>query len=213
MRQMSTLLSIAVFLLTLAGGLNLQAQNGVANLPCTDADFKGLYTSGTLPWDVIAAGEPGTTSVLPAGPNSIVGFLYSGGEGKITMWKDVNTTLSSDSVFTQSTPRDLVAAAASVGSEIEYTVEPDCRMTITTTIPLAQGGTVPLLLNGALANGGREGWVALESPPTLVLLGTLKRAEAYDKQLEAKVDALATELIETKELLKQMARVMGLSPH
>lgn len=52
--------------------------------------------------------------------------------------------------------RDIHEMARSLGNEILYTVESDCRITITTTVPGPTGAPTPVVQLGALTSGGKE---------------------------------------------------------
>lgn len=120
--------------------------------------------------------------------------------------------------------------------DIQNTVGPDCRGTL--TFRLRQTGAVCIdVYRTVYANGGREiralrtgsagrrmgdfGGVPVapfdtESGPVYPGLGgavaAFKRLDPADQEIEAKLDALAGELANIKELLRNVARVQGLAP-
>ncbi len=93
-------------------------------------------------------------------PISFAGSLAADGDGKITAWKDWVATAADPPVppnFKLVPPlRDIHEQARDLGNEIRYSVEPDCRITISTAVPGPTGIVTPIIRSDALASGGQE---------------------------------------------------------
>ena len=116
---------------------------------CSAKDFRGTY-------GFVSEGVNVTDNTSIA----FAGTLTADGNGKITAWKDWVSVPANPPVppnFKVVPPvRDIHEMARSLGNEILYTVESDCRITITTTVPGPMGAPTPVLQVGALTSGGQE---------------------------------------------------------
>jgi hypothetical protein len=137
---------------------------------CANKDFRGIYGFHAQ-----------AMNVVNASPLTFAGSLRADGEGKITAWKDVAATAAvvpAPPNFKLVTPvLDRYQEAKSLGSDILYTVEADCRITITAQFLGPTGNPSPLLWVGGLVSGGDEALLmnaSSESP--YVSAVTLKRA-------------------------------------
>jgi hypothetical protein len=152
---------------------SLVGSAGVANAgpsACTTRDFRGVYGFHAQAWNV-----------TDNAPLTFAGSLTADGHGKITAWKDVAATAAvppAPPSFKLVTPvLDRHEQAQSPGSEIVYTVERDCRITISATVLGPTGDPSPLVLEGGLVSGGEEALLMNASPqsPSGSLV-TMKRA-------------------------------------
>lgn len=141
---------------------------------CSNKDFRGIYVFHAQASNV-------TNNALL----TFAGSLTADGEGKITAWKDVATTAAATPAppnFKLVTPvLDRYQEAKSLGSDILYTVEPDCRITVTAQFLGPTGNASPLVWVGGLVSGGQEALLmnaSAQSP--YVSLVRLKRASRKD---------------------------------
>jgi len=140
------------------------------NASCTVKDFSGRYAFSAQ-----------ATNVTNNAILTVAGSLTANGDGKITAWKDQAVTAANPIVppnFKLVTEvLDRYAQATSLGGEIEYTVEDDCRIKISATFLGPTGAPSPLVWTGALVSGG-EGALLMnasaQSP--YISLVTVKRA-------------------------------------
>jgi hypothetical protein len=132
---------------------------------CTNKDFRGIYGFHSQAWNVINNA-----------PLTFAGSLTADGNGKITAFKDVAAAAINFSKLV--TPvLDRYQEAKSLGKEILYTVEPDCRITITSEFLGPTGAPSVLVWVGSLVYGGDEALLinASQQSPYISLL-TVKRA-------------------------------------
>lgn len=117
---------------------------------CSLKDFRGTY-----------AFTSSGTNVINDKPILFAGILVADGKGRISAWKDW-VSLAADPPLAPALKivpplRDILQQAQSLGNEITYSVEPDCRISITTAVPgPAPGIIIPVNHIGALASGGDE---------------------------------------------------------
>ncbi|MBI4906611.1 MAG: hypothetical protein HY820_23485 [Acidobacteria bacterium] len=126
---------------------------------CSVKDFRGTY-------GFTARG----TNVTNNTPIAFAGTLTADGNGKITAWKDwvsvpADPPITPPNFKVVPPVRDIVEQARSLGNEILYTVEADCRMTITTAVPgPAPGIVIPVAHVGALVAKGKEAMLINGAP-------------------------------------------------
>jgi hypothetical protein len=143
---------------------------------CTTKDFRGVYAFH-------AQGTNVTNNTLI----TFAGALTADGDGKITSWKDQASIPATQPILPPnfkvvSDVLDRYEQAKSLGGEILYSVEPDCRIKISATFQGPTGAPSPLVWTGALAFGGKEALVmnASAQSPYLSLV-TMKRAALRTK--------------------------------
>lgn len=150
---------------SLAGGLlmvlaSIASASGRSDNSCADRDFRGLYAYSLSGTDL----RNSTPTAFSAS-----GVFRANGKGNITYWKDAFAIHLPGAVSKIVVPEvDFVAAAQAVGSEIVYSVAPDCRIEIVFTA-ITPAGPVDFHLRGALANRGREVMLQTGTP---YILGT-----------------------------------------
>lgn len=137
---------------------------------CTAKDFRGVY-----------AFHAQATNVTNNAPLTFAGSLTANGDGKISAWKDQAVAAASPIVppnFKLVTDvLDRHEQARSLGTEIVYTVEPDCRIRINGTFLGPTGMPSPTVWTGALVAGGEEALLmnaSAQSP--YISIVTVKRA-------------------------------------
>ena len=140
------------------------------NSACANKDFRGIYVF-----------HAHAVSVVNNAALTFAGSLTADGQGKITAWKDVAATAAVTPAppnFKLVTPvLDRYEEARRLGSDILYTVEPDCRITVTGQFLGPTGSPSPVVWVGGLGAGGKEALVMNASPQSpYVSLVTLKRA-------------------------------------
>ena len=117
--------------------------------------------------------------------NTVVAFagsLTADGNGKITAWKDQAVIPAIPPIIQPNfkivtAVHDRYQEAKSLGVEILYFVEPDCRIRVTATFLEPNGAASPVVWVGTLASGGQEALVmngSAQSPYFAVV--TVKRA-------------------------------------
>lgn len=139
---------------------------------CSLKDFRGTY-------GFVSEGSNVTNNT----PIVFAGTLTADGNGKITAWKDWVAVPADPPVppnFKVVPPvRDIHAMARSLGNEILYTVESDCRLSITTVVPGPTGAPTPVVQLGALTSGGQEALLINGAPGspfvTVIRLKHVKR--------------------------------------
>lgn len=188
---------LAVLTLLLSLSIPALGQNGDAVHTCSDADFVGRYAF---------QGSGFVMTADPPAPTSVAGALVADGAGRIVWWKDWLTLPGAQGPVKRVIPNDLVAAAAAADSALVYTVEADCRMSISGTVA-GPNGPLDLNLLGGLADGGAEAFLQSGSP---VFIGawTAKRASsstAAGENNSEKADAI-------KALLDRMAVRLSVLP-
>ncbi len=94
--------------------------------------------------------------------------------------------------------------------DMSYTVDPDCRGVMTIKAP---NGKVTWQSNFVLVNGGREGMYMLVVPHQGVGIGTFRRIDQSDQQVENQLDDIAAEIDAIRETISKIAQVMGLAPN
>lgn len=165
-----------------------QAQTVESSPECANSDFRGeyaLYRNGFVGVD--------------QSRQSVVSLVRADGEGMITMWKTWGVSLREDEQIGRAFVGDEVERAAFVGSKIEYTVEPDCSITVSQPTP-----QIEFEYSGVIFNGGRDIYWNITGPPSLAGGSiTLRRTDAFGAQLEEQVQR-------NTGLLKQIARRMSI---
>jgi hypothetical protein len=140
------------------------------DLVCANKDFRGIYGFHAQ-----------ASNVVNNAPLTFAGSLNADGKGKITAWKDVAAAAAAIPAlpnFKLVTPvLDRYQEAKSLGSDILYTVEPDCRITITAQFLGPSGNPSLLVWVGGLVSKGEEALLMNASPQSpYVSIVTLKRA-------------------------------------
>ncbi len=136
----------------------------------------------------------------PPLPTSVAGSFETNGEGGIVAWSDWLTLAGVDGPVKRVLPNDLVAAAAVLGNEVTYTVNPDCTMSIDALIQ-GPAGPLPLRLPGGLADGGSRLMLQLGSPVFIGAWTAIRVAEKPNKKLD-----------DLDSLLKRMAVRLSVVP-
>lgn len=165
------------------------AQPGPPAYECSMSDFAGKYAFHADGYDMRAT---------PPSPVSFGGAIEADGKGLITAWNDWVILAGDPGPLRVVVPNDLVASAASVGSQIEYEVTPNCQMRIFGMI-MGPAGPFPIELLGGLANGGRKAMLQLGSP---VFIGTWTAESAEPERNGAA----------TRRLLERVARRLSILP-
>ncbi len=212
MRSFEVRRTVAVLpLLALALGLLfapplLAADDG--GFECTLESFKGSYIftrNGT--W-VAKDGQ--------RHPTTYVGVVRPDGQGRIPYLaqtvKSASRRRTDDGVLDDAAgtvtgfgfewgdePQEFQRA---IGGRWEYSMEPSCRGVITFT---RDDGRVPASWRMILTNGGRDGVLASIGSGSGLWMGTLRRIDSADQELEDRVARM-------EELLGNMARVLGIVP-
>lgn len=179
----------------------LSGQSPVSDAGCQTSDFSGQYAIQVLAFDIAST---------PAAPRSVAGSITADGEGKIVAEMDWMHRVGPDSPPKLVITNDLVAFAEAAGSEMTYSVEPDCRMTMMADVQ-TPGGMMPLLFQGALANGGREALLQAGSE-SLIGTFTAKRTDAFDAKQDERIEAISEQIETIKALLDRMAFRLGIVP-
>jgi hypothetical protein len=143
---------------------------------CAANDFRGTY-----------AFHAQGSNVTNNAPITFAGSLNADGNGKITAWKEWAAVPASPvlppNLKTVSPVLDRYEQARSLGTEILYTVEADCRISITAEFLGPTGVRSPLVWVGALASGGEEVLLMNGSAVSpYVSLVTVKRTGTFERR-------------------------------
>ncbi len=177
---------------------------GLTAAPKLQAEFECKQELMAGGW--IAYGNLFGQGIFPPGPWSAVSLTVFDEQGFATTAIQTNTT--------SLTPNDVEAEDFLESFDVQFTINPDCTGKYTFTVP---AGPLIFELDVVCGNGQRECYATFtETPPPgntdpvgIIGVWTLKKVDAFDQQLEAKVDALAAELSFVKDLAKRLAATHG----
>lgn len=179
---------------TLALLLTAGAQAQTPGPECSNELLQGWY----------GFGGSGLELAVPGGaPATVLGLFHADGAGNITAFRlqeGVNTPPEFMGFFVLG--RDVLGEGAV--PSIEYTVEPDCRGSISWIDQTPFEANVQTTLPFVLVSGGREGF-AVRTEPASTFLMSFKRVQQGEQALGSQVEQLSADLAATKALLDKLA--------
>lgn len=195
--RISSKYAIVIAVCGLAASGGLRAQDG-----CTNATFQGLY--GLSVEGVLL--PPDAPAPIPF---NVAGLMEADGRGTLTVFRQMTN------IGGVVAPIDWQAAAEPA---VSYAVNADCTATLEffvpgdSGIPMVPPEGMPFSAALVLIDGGREAYGIQTGPPFAVLTVRLKRTDALDVALRARLDALTGKVASNRQLLERVAVRLGLVP-
>ena len=179
---------------------------GLATAPALKAEFECKQELMAGAWighsnlNVLEGSLP-----FSGGPFSEVNLMVLDEQGRASFYFQTSTTTIG------ALQQDFLSTDDPI--DVQVTINPDCRGTWVFT---NRASGVPIFeFDTMCANGQRECFATWTqsfgntNPTDFIGIVTLKKVDAFDQQLEAKVDALAAELSFVKDLAKRLAATHG----